>query len=463
MNYNAEELAKQLLYKKKSVYAQKTEDHVDKAYGFAVGYAAYLDAAKTEREAVKESIRLASAEGFVPYALGDELVSGGKYYYNNRGKSLYLFTVGSEPLECGIRISAAHIDAPRLDLKQCPLYEEGGMSFFKTHYYGGIRKYQWVATPLALHGVIVKKDGTTVEVTVGEDDSDPIFYINDLLPHLGAESSKKPLGEAIPGEKLNILVGSRPLEGDEKNSIKLNTMLLLHEKYGVTEEDFLSAELCVVPAQKARDVGFDRSMIGAYGHDDRVCAYPALSAIFNAADSKHTLMCVLADKEETGSDGNTGMKSFIFPDLIDAISATRGADPAVVRANSKCLSADVSAAFDPNFADVYEKRNTPLLSAGVVLTKFTGSRGKSGTNDASAEYIGWLRRVMEDAGVIWQAGELGKVDCGGGGTVAKFIAGYNIETVDLGVPVISMHAPCEVISKVDLYEAYRAFCAFCLA
>ena len=463
MNYNAEELAKQLLYKKKSVYSHKNADDVDAAYDFAIGYAAYLDAAKTEREAVKESIRLASAQGFVPYTLGDALTVGGKYYYNNRGKCLYLFTVGTEPLECGIRISAAHIDAPRIDLKQCPLYEEGGMSFFKTHYYGGIRKYQWVATPLALHGVIVKKDGSTVEVNVGEDDSDPIFYINDLLPHLGAESSKKPLGEAIPGEKLNILVGSRPLNGDDKDSIKLNTMLLLHEKYGVTEEDFLSAELCVVPAAKARDVGFDRSMIGAYGHDDRVCAYPALSAIFHAADSRHTLMCVLADKEETGSDGNTGMKSDLFLDLINAISAARNADPAVVRANSKCLSADVSAAFDPNFADVFEKRNTPLLSAGVVLTKFTGSRGKSGTNDASAEYIGWLRRVMEDAGVVWQAGELGKVDCGGGGTVAKFLAEHNIETVDLGVPVISMHAPCEVISKVDLYEAYRAFCAFCLA
>ena len=464
MNYNAEELAKQLLYRKESVYQRKNTEAIEDAYAYAKGYAAYLDAAKTEREAVKESIRLAAARGFVPYRLGDKVNAGGKYYYNNRGKALYLFTVGSEPMERGIRISAAHIDAPRLDLKQCPLYEEGGMSFFKTHYYGGIRKYQWVATPLSLHGVIVKKDGSTVEVNIGEDDSDPIFYINDLLPHLGQEQSKKPLGEAVPGEKLNILVGSRPLNGDdEKNSIKLNTMRLLHEKYGVTEEDFLSAELCVVPAFKARDVGFDRSMIGAYGHDDRVCAYPALSAIFDCADSEHTLMCVLADKEETGSDGNTGMKSELFTDLINALASATNADPAVVRANSKCLSADVSAAFDPNFSDVFEKRNTPLLSAGVVLTKFTGSRGKSGTNDASAEYIGWLRRVMEDAGVVWQAGELGKVDCGGGGTVAKFLAEHNIETVDLGVPVISMHAPCEVISKVDLYEAYRAFCAFCRA
>ncbi len=462
-NSKAKELAEQLFYQKKSVYAHKETAHIESAYDFARGYAAYLDAAKTEREAVTESIRLAEAQGFTPYTLGDKVQKGGKYYYNNRGKSLYLFTVGTEPLECGIRISAAHIDSPRIDLKQCPLYEEGNMSFFKTHYYGGIRKYQWVATPLALHGVIAKKDGTVIDVSVGEDDTDPIFYINDLLPHLGHEQAKKTLAEAIPGEKLNILVGSRPFEDDdEKDAIKLNTMLLLHEKYGITEDDFLSAELCVVPALKARDVGFDRSMIGAYGHDDRVCAYPALQAIFNTADSAHTLMCVLADKEETGSDGNTGMKSDLFLDLINELSTALGADPAVVRANSKCLSADVSAAYDPNFPDVFEKRNTPLLSAGVVLTKFTGSRGKSGTNDASAEYIAWLRNVMETNGVVWQAGELGKVDCGGG-TVAKFIAEHNIETVDLGVPVISMHAPCEVISKVDLYEAYRAFAAFCLA
>ena len=463
-NSKIKELSEQLFYTKKSVYERKDAAAVEAAYDFAKGYAAYLDAAKTEREAVKESIRLAEAQGFIPYALGDDVKRGGKYYYNNRGKSLYLFTVGSEPLERGIRISAAHIDSPRLDLKQCPLYEDSGMSFFKTHYYGGIRKYQWVATPLSLHGVIVKKDGNVIDVNIGEDDSDPIFYINDLLPHLGAESSRKPLGEAIPGEKLNILVGSRPFENSgDKDAIKLQTMVLLHEKYGITEDDLLSAELSVVPALKARDVGFDRSLIGAYGHDDRVCAYPALSAIFHAADSTHTLMCVLADKEETGSDGNTGMKCDLFLDLINALSAATGADPAVVRANSRCLSADVSAAYDPNFSEVFEKRNTPLLSAGVVLTKFTGSRGKSGTNDASAEYIAWLRNVMESANVVWQAGELGKVDCGGGGTVAKFLSEHNIETVDLGVPVISMHAPCEVISKVDLYEAYLAFRAFCLA
>ncbi|MBE6596004.1 MAG: aminopeptidase [Ruminococcaceae bacterium] len=460
----AKELTEKLFYRKKSVYAAAGEDVVNGAYEYAKGYAQYLDAAKTEREAVAESIRLAEAQGFSAYKMGDPMEKGGKYYYNNRDKNLFLFTIGSDPVENGIRICAAHIDSPRIDLKQCPLYEEGGMSFFKTHYYGGILKYQWMATPLALHGVIVKKDGTRIDVKVGEDDTDPVFYINDLLPHLGHDNARKPMGEAIPGEKLNVLIGSRPFDTEcDSDAIKLNTMVLLNEKYGITEDDFLSAELCVVPAFKARDIGFDRSIIGAYGHDDRVCAYPALSAILEAEAPKNTLMCILADKEETGSDGNTGMKSDLMLDLINEIARAMGANPGVVRANSKCLSADVSAAFDPNFADVFEKRNTPLLSAGVVLTKFTGARGKSGTNDASAEYIGWLRGVMEKAGVVWQAGELGKVDCGGGGTVAKFIAEHNIETVDLGVPVISMHAPYEAIAKVDLYEAYRAFCAFCHA
>ena len=464
MMKDAKTLSEELFYTKKSVYQATDDAVVDGAYAFATPYAAFLDAAKTEREAVKESIRIAEEAGFKPYTFGMKLSAGEKYYYNNCGKNLFLFTVGSEPIENGVRISAAHIDSPRLDLKQCPLYEEGGMSFFKTHYYGGIRKYQWVATPLALHGVISKADGTNVEVSIGEDDNDPVFYINDLLPHLGHQQEKQPLSEAIPGEKLNILIGSRPYDkSGDSDSIKLNTMRLINEKYGIKEDDFLSAELEVVPAFKARDIGFDRSMIGAYGHDDRVCAYPALRAIIDAADSKHTLMCILADKEEIGSEGNTGMQCELMLDLINEIAGALGGNPAVVRANSKCLSADVSAAYDPNFSDVFEKRNTPLLSAGVVLTKFTGARGKSGTNDASAEFIGWLRGVMENAGVVWQAGELGKVDCGGGGTVAKYISKHNISTVDLGVPVISMHAPYEVIAKVDLYEAYRAFVAFCRA
>ena len=454
--------SEKLCYSKKSVYQRCEDAGIEAAYEYAKGYAAFLDAAKTEREAVRESIRLAEEKGFRPYRLGDKIKAGDKLYYNNRGKNLFVFSIGSEPIDKGIRICAAHIDSPRIDLKQCPLYEEGGMSFFKTHYYGGIRKYQWLAIPLALHGVVAKKDGSVVEVNIGEADTDPVFYINDLLPHLSHGDDKKPLGDAISGEKLNVLVGSRPFDSeDESDSIKLRTLYLLHEKYGITEEDFLSAELCVVPAFKARDIGLDRSLIGAYGHDDRVCAYPALCAVLDNTDSAHTTMCVLADKEETGSEGSTGMKSDLLLDLINAIAGSLGGDPAVVRAASKCLSADVSAAFDPNFSDVFEKKNAALLSAGVVLTKFTGARGKSSTNDADAEYIAWLRNILDEEQVVWQSAELGKVDCGGGGTVAKFIAQHNIETVDLGVPVIAMHAPYEVIAKVDLYETLRAFTAFC--
>ncbi len=450
---------KNLLYKKKSFYETFSEAELNTAMEYARGYMSYLNDAKTEREAVVRSINDAQKNGFIPYELGMQVTVGGKYYYNNRGKNLFLFTIGNEDLEKGFRISAAHIDSPRIDLKPCPLYEEGGMSFFKTHYYGGIRKYQWVTIPLALHGVVVKTDGTVENVIIGEDDDDPVLYINDLLPHLGHADDKKPLGEAIPGEKLNILVGSIPC-GDGEDSIKLNVMKLLNQKYGITESDFLSSELSVVPAARARDVGLDRSLIGAYGHDDRVCAYPALTALFDCADSEHSLMCVLADKEETGSDGNTGMQSDVLVDLITSLSLSLGADPIRVRANSKCLSADVSAAYDPNFSDVFEKRNSPILSCGAILTKYTGARGKSSTNDASAEYIAWLRGVMAKDNVLWQTGELGKVDCGGGGTVAKYIAKHNIETVDLGVPVISMHAPYELVSKVDVYETYRAFCAF---
>lgn len=454
------ELKDQLFYKKATVYEKADEKAIDAAYDFAIDYMKYLDDAKTEREAVDAAIVIAEAAGFKPYTLGQKLSVGDKCYYNNRGKNLFLFTVGSEDLENGIRISAAHIDSPRIDLKPVPLYEDDGMSFFKTHYYGGIRKYQWLAIPLAIHGVVIKADGSKVNVVIGEDDSDPVLYINDLLPHLSHGMDNKPLGSAIDAEKLNVLVGSRPL-GNEDNAIKLNTMKILNEKYGIVEEDFLTAELSIVPAQKARDVGLDRSLIGAYGHDDRVCAYPALKAIIDCADSKHTLMCILADKEETGSDGNTGMQCDFMLDLIDEIALALGANPRIVRANSKCLSADVSAAYDPNFAEVFERKNSALLSCGVVLTKYTGSRGKGGTNDANAEFIGWVRQAMASEGVIWQAGELGRVDVGGGGTVAKFISKHNIDVVDLGVPVIAMHAPFEVISKVDLYESYRAFCAFC--
>ncbi len=451
-----------LTYTKKSAYERKRgENYLSDIGAYAEGYMRFLDEAKTEREAVREAVRLAEAAGWKKYTFGDRIDTGGKYYYNNRGKNLFLFAVGSRPLTEGIRISAAHIDSPRVDLKPVPLYEDGGMCFLKTHYYGGIRKYQWTATPLALRGRISRKDGTSVDIRIGEDGSgDPVFYINDLLPHLAHKDDSRPLAEAVPGEKLNLLAGSRPIPG-ESDGIKLNVLGILNEKYGITEEDFLSAELCAVPSGKARDAGLDRSMICGYGHDDKVCAYPALTAVFDAADSSgHTLMCILADKEETGSEGTTGMQCDIMLDLIDGICASRGASPAAVRAASKCLSADVSAAYDPNFSDVFEKRNTPMLSCGVVLTKYTGARGKSSTNDAPAEFVGWLRGAMDEGDVVWQTGELGKVDAGGGGTVAKYIAKHNIETVDLGVPVISMHAPYEIISKADLYETMLAFRAF---
>ncbi len=453
-------LSEALAYEKKSVYQLADSSVVDAAMSYAENYKKFLDSGKTERECVKASIAIAERYGFTEYKLGDTIKQGDKKYYNNRGKNLFVFSVGSESINNGIRLTAAHIDSPRIDLKQCPLYEDGGMGFFKTHYYGGIRKYQWVATPLALHGVVAKADGSVIDISIGEEDSDPIFYINDLLPHLGHKQGKDPLDDAIKGEQLNILIGSEPYLEDGENSVKLNILKLLNEKYGIKEDDFLSAELCAVPAAKARDIGIDRSMIGAYGHDDRVCAYPALTALLEMSDSVHTTMCILADKEETGSDGTGGMQSELMLDLINELSSNLGGNPAVIRANSKCLSADVSAAFDPNFADVFEKRNSAMLSCGVVFTKFTGSRGKSGTNDADAEYIGWLRYVLAKDNVIWQAAELGRVDCGGGGTVAKYISKHNIDTIDLGVPVISMHAPYEVISKVDLYEAYRAILAF---
>ena len=457
----ATELEARLGYKKVNFYEKGDEAAIKAAYDYAPGYMAYLDAAKTEREAVTVSIALAEKEGYVPYTFGMPLTAGGKYYYNNRGRNLVLFRVGSEPINNGIRIVASHVDVPRIDVKQCPLYEDGGMAFFKTHYYGGIRKYQWVTIPLALHGVVVKADGTVVNVCIGEDEADPVIYINDLLPHLAKDQSAKPLGSAIPAEGLNLLMGSRPYPGLEGgNAIRLNVLALLNEKYGITEEDFLSADLSAVPAGKARDVGLDRSLIAAYGHDDRVCAYPSLTALFGTDDSTHTAMVILADKEEIGSEGNTGMQSELLTDLISEITSALGGNFSTVKANSKCLSSDVTACFDPNFAEVYERRNSSLINCGVAMSKYTGHGGKSGTNDAPAEFVAWIRKILADAGVVWQAGELGKADQGGGGTVAKFIAKHNIETVDLGVPVIAMHAPYEIVSKADLYTAHQAFEAF---
>lgn len=452
----------QLQMKKKHVLESSDTSYIQDVFAYAEGYKAFLDAAKTEREAVNVGVDMAKKNGYVEYRLGDAIRRGGKYYFNNRGKNLFLFRIGTAPLdEVGLRIMAAHIDSPRIDIKQNPLYEDSGMCFLKTHYYGGIKKYQWPTLPLALHGVVVLKDGTTKQVCIGEDENDPIFYINDLLPHLAQDQSAKPLGSAITGESLNIFVGGIPYmaeEGDDR--IKMNVLHLLNEKYGMIEADFLSAELSAVPAFKARDVGFDRLFIGAYGHDDRVCAYPEMTALFASTDTVNSSLVILADKEETGSDGNTGMSADVMLDLIDEISHALGVSAARVRAASKCLSADVTAAYDPNFSEVYEKRNSAFVSHGTAICKFTGSRGKSGTNDASAEFMGYVRGVFDRAGVAWQTCELGKVDQGGGGTVAKFISKHNIDTIDVGVPVISMHAPYEMVSKVDVYETHRALLAF---
>lgn len=461
MGEENKELKETLFYKRKNVFEEGGDEAFAASAAYAEGYKRFLDASKTEREAVDAAIALAEKQGFKPYDFGDKLEVGGKYYFNNRGKSIYFFRIGTEPVENGVFISAAHIDSPRLDLKQNPLYEDSGMGFFKTHYYGGVKKYQWTTIPLALHGVVTKTDGTKVNVVIGEDESDPVLYINDLLPHLAREQMSKTLSQGVTGEQLNILLGTKPFDNKSgDNAIKLNLMKLLNEKYGFTEEDFQSAELCGVPAYKARDIGLDRSLIGSYGHDDRVCAYAALTALFDTVDEKKTVITILADKEEIGSEGTSGMQTMLFLDLLAEIASAFGANIHKLRRNSKCLSADVNAAFDPNFAEPYERSNSSYLNGGVCLTKYTGSGGKSGTNDASSEYVAYVRNIFDQNGVVWQSGELGKVDAGGGGTVAKYIAKYNIETVDLGVPVISMHAPYEVISKLDLYMTYKAFHSF---
>ena len=459
----AEKLRDELTYNPKNGGAVLNEDQLRRAFEFCDDYKEFLDSAKTEREAVTEAVRLAEIAGFVPFEKGKVYQAGEKVYRVNRGKAVMLAVIGSKPISEGVRFAIAHIDSPRLDLKPNPLYEADELATFKTHYYGGIKKYQWTTVPLAMHGVICLADGSRLEVRIGEEEGDPQFCVTDLLPHLGYELDKKPLGTAIAGENLNILVGSLPI-GDEKGSdlVKLNTLKLLHEKYGLVEADFLSAEIEFVPAAKARDVGFDRSMIGAYGHDDRVCAYPALMAALTCNNPAHTAITVLTDKEEIGSEGSTGLKSAYMEYFIYDLADMQGVKGRDVLSASQCLSADVNAAFDPTYADVYEKRNACYINKGVVLTKYTGARGKSGTSDASAEYMSRVRTLMDSKNVLWQIGELGKVDVGGGGTVAKFVANLDVETVDLGVPVLSMHAPWEIVAKIDVYMAYRAFYEFFL-
>lgn len=456
------ELKEKLLLKRKNAIYDMSDEELSDCDKFCEDYKDFMNRSKIEREAVIYSIDLLKKNGYVEYKKGMKLKAGDKIYRNNRDKAILMAVIGKAPIEEGVRLCAAHIDSPRLDLKQNPLYEDNEIALFKTHYYGGIKKYQWTTIPLALHGVVVKADGTRLNVTIGEDENDPVFCVTDLLPHLATAQMQKPLAKGITGEQLNIVIGSRPFKDDEESgSVKLNIMNILFEKYGITEADFISSELEAVPAFKAKDIGFDRSMIGAYGHDDKVCAYTALRATVDCKDPEHTVVTVLTDKEETGSDGNTGLCSAYLEYFIADIAEDMGSDGRTVLSASECLSADVNAAFDPTFPEVNERNNCAYINKGVVITKYTGARGKSGTSDASAEFTGRIRRLMDDKKVIWQTGELGKVDEGGGGTVAAYIANLNVDTIDLGVPVLSMHAPYEIVSKIDTYMAYKAFIAFC--
>lgn len=451
---------KLFLERKNGYYTMKNED-IEASYEFAEKYKDFIDRSKTEREAVIYAEALLKKNGFKAFKKGGKLKAGDKIYRVNRDKSIIISVIGTAPIGEGVRLCAAHIDSPRLDMKQNPLYEDNEMALFKTHYYGGIKKYQWTTIPLSLHGVIIKADGSSVTVNIGEDDSDPVFCISDLLPHLAAEQMSRPAGKIIKGEDLNIIIGSRPFSSDpESESVKLNIMNILYEKYGVTEADLVSAELEAVPAFKARDIGFDRSLIGGYGHDDRCCSFPALMAAVDSVKPVHTSVTILTDKEETGSDGNTGLRSSYLRYFVEDIAEALGEKGRDVLSASECLSADVNAAYDPTFPEVNERRNCAYVNKGVCITKYTGSRGKSGTSDASAEFTGRIRRLMDKNGVLWQTGELGKVDEGGGGTVAAYIANLDVDTIDIGVPVLSMHAPFEIISKLDLYSAYKAFAAF---
>ena len=450
----------ELFYEQKNGYDSLSLEGREAMDAYCEGYKRYLDESRTERECVRNAIELAEAEGFTEYVPGMALKTGDKVYYSNRGKALLLAVMGSEPMSAGAVVTAAHVDSPRLDLKQLPLYEDNELAFFKTHYYGGIKKYQWTAIPLEIHGAVALKSGEVIDVVIGRDSGDPQLMVSDLLPHLAGEQMAKKLGEAIKAESMNILVGSAPYDDDGKDRVKLAVMSILNSQYGITEEDLISAELYAVPAFEVRDIGLDRSLIGGYGHDDRVCAYAELRALFDLKGAPNrTAVCILADKEETGSDGVSGMKSQAFEWFAGKLCKATGSDIDDCFANSICISADVTAAFDPNYPEVSEKRNAAKLNYGVSLHKFTGSRGKSGTNDAPAELVAYMRRVLNAEGVQWQMCELGKVDQGGGGTVAMYMGNRNIDTIDAGVPVISMHAPFEVVAKYDCYMTYRAVLA----
>ncbi len=458
-----DELRESLLATAKNGYSRITTQQRAEMESYCKRYMAFMDECKTEREATAWAVREAEKRGFVPFVPGMDAKPGDKIYYNNRDKAIALAVIGTEPLSKGANICAAHVDSPRIDLKPNPLYEDSEMAFFKTHYYGGIKKYQWVTVPLALHGVVCRKDGSVITVTLGEDDNDPVLMITDLLIHLSADQMQKTAGKVIAGEQLNILLGTEPIQGEGSDLVKLNVMKWLNEKYGIIEEDFLSAELTIVPAGKCREVGFDRSLIGAEGHDDRVCAYCELEALFAIEQPAKTAVCILADKEEIGSVGISGMQSQFFEHFMGGLCDAQGVKLFDCFANSFCLSADVSNAFDPNFAEVHDRRNNSAINYGVSICKYTGRGGKGGASDASAEAMGHIRTTFDKAGVVWQIATLGKVDQGGGGTVAAYMANRNIVTVDAGVPVLCMHAPMELVSKLDCYETWLACKAIYLA
>jgi len=451
-----EELRESLLAAPKNGYTKLTAEQREEMEGYCRRYAAFMDECKTEREATTWAVRGAEKRGFKPLTYGMKLEPGDRVYYNNRDKAIILAVIGSQSLAYGANICAAHVDSPRMDIKPNPLYEDSEIAYLKTHYYGGIKKYQWATVPLALHGVVYRKDGTVVTVTVGEDETDPVLMISDLLIHLSADQMKKPLAEGIVGEQLNVIMGTEPLEGEGADLVKLHIMKLLNEKYGMVESDFLSAELTVVPAGRCREVGLDRSLLGAYGHDDRVCAYAEMEAIFDLTVPNKTAVCILADKEEIGSVGISGMQSDFFEYFMETLCIAQDVRLRECFANSFCLSADVSNAFDPNFAETCDRRNNSQLNYGISICKYTGSRGKGGASDASAEAMGHVRTTLDNAGVLWQIATLGKVDQGGGGTVAAYMANRNIVTVDAGVPVLCMHAPMELVSKLDCYMTWRA-------
>ena len=458
-----EELRKSLLAAPKNGFARLSAEERQEMDTYCKAYMAFIDAAKTEREATAWAVAEAEKRGFVPFKPGMDAKPGDKIYYNDRDKAIALAIVGTEPLSAGANICAAHVDSPRLDLKPKPLYEDSEIAYFKTHYYGGIKKYQWPTIPLAIHGVVCRKDGEKVTVTIGEDDTDPVVMVSDLLPHLAADQMQKTAAQVIAGEQLNVILGTEPLEGEGSDMVKLHIMKLLNEKYGIIEEDFLSAELSIVPAGKCREVGLDRSLLGAYGHDDRVCAFAELYALFEIGTPAKTAVCILADKEEIGSVGISGMQSHYFEHFMGGLCDAQNVKLEDCFAASFCLSADVSNAFDPNFPETCDRRNNSQLNYGVSICKYTGSRGKGGASDASAEAMYHIRKTFDDNGVIWQIATLGKVDQGGGGTVAAYMANRNIVTVDAGVPVLSMHAPIELVSKVDCWSTMRACKAIYLA